>query len=544
MSTRPASPNNPSDPAIPAIPANPAGLPRPSLGGAKPPEPVAVIDIGTSAVRMTVAEVSDGGHLRILDELEHPVNLGKNTFINGTIGREAVEKCVEIIESFKRAAMEYGAAQNLRAVATTAVREANNRREFLDRLFIATGVDIQVVDEGETTRLIYNSIFNTLAHKPGMATAPVMVLDVGAGMTEALLLKNLRVAGSFIHRLGSLRLRALLQRYDAPIAGEVEVLGNQAHMMLEAMHYAIPRQPHLQIAVIGGDMQFAAARLVPEWAPGTTVEIPLARVRDLAAELLPMTVEHLVRTFGMSIPDAETVGPTLEVVCRVAESYGVDTLTIAKATLLGGVLQEVAIKNEWSQAFISQIEEAGIELAKKYSADVKHGRCVASLAERIFDALLPQHKLGNRERVLLKVAGFVHEVGLFVSNRAHHKHSYYLIDNSHLFGLSREQIRVVALVSRYHRRATPKTSHEGYGSLDREGRMLVNKLAAIHRVADALDRTQAQRIRDIHCEIDGDTFWITASGVQDFSVENLALKEKGNLMQQVYGLKPVLRHSR
>jgi len=509
---------------------------------ASPAKPIAVIDIGTSAVRMTVAEVNPGGHLRILDELEHYVNLGRATFLKGDIPRAEIERCVEIIRGFQRVAEEYGADRALRAVATTAVREADNQEEFIDRIFVATGIDIDVIDEGETTRLLYNSLTASFAHEPGMATTPLLVLDVGAGMTEALLLKTMRVAANYTHRLGALRLRAMLERYDTAVADEHEVIANQVQIMAEQMHHSIPPQQPLRFAAIGGDMQFAAARLVPEWAPGSLVEIPLADLENLSKKLLTIPVDQLVRSYGMSVPDAETVAPTLQVVCQVARSYGVTSVTAAKATLRSGVLHELAFNGEWSPAFIDQIKQAAVDFGSKFDTNSDHGAHVARLGEVIFDALQDRHGMGNRERVLLNVAGLIHEVGLFVSNRAHHKHSYYLINNSDIFGLSREQIRLVALISRYHRRAMPKVSHEGFGELDRPGRILVSKLAAIHRVADALDRTQTQRIHDIECEVDAEgNLWITVPGVHDFTIENIALKEKGNLLEHVYGLRPVLR---
>lgn len=516
-----------------------------AVNGSAMPEtsakPIAVIDIGTSAIRMTVAEVNPGGHLRILDELEHHVNLGKATFLKGVIPRQSIERCVEIMRGFQRVAEEYGADRELRAVATTAVRECDNQAEFIDRVFVATGIDVEVVDEGETTRLLYNSLTASFAHEPGMATTPLLVLDVGAGMTEVLLLRTLRVAANYTHRLGALRLRAMLERYDASVSDEHEVIANQVQIMVEQMQHIIPAQKTMRFAAIGGDMQFAAARLVPEWSPGALVEIPLADLENLSKQLLTMPVDQLVRSYGMSVPDAETVAPTLQVVCQVARSYGVTNVTAAKATLLSGVLQELAFDGEWSSVFIEQIKQSALDVGKKYEINNDHGGHVAALGDIIFDALQDRHGMGTRERVLMHVAGLIHETGLFVSNRGHHKHSYYLIDNSDIFGLSRKQIRLVALISRYHRRAMPKVSHEGYGSLDREARIMVSKLAAIHRVADALDRSLTQRIQNIECEVDEGNLWITVPGVNDFTVENIALKEKGNLMEHVYGLRPVLR---
>ena len=244
---------------------------------------------------------------------------------------------------------------------------------------------------------------------------------------------------------------------------------------------------------------------------------------------------------ALPVPDAETAGPALLIQHRVAESYGADRLRLVAATLRDGVLREMAMRGQWSGAFIEQIERSAIELGHKYHFVEAHARHVASLSRALFEALQAQHRLGKREEVLLHIAALLHEIGLFISSRAHHKHSYYLIENSELFGLSRAQTRLVALVARYHRRATPRDSHPGYSELDRADRVRVAKLAAILRVADSLERSHTQRIRDIRARVEGDRLVVEVPQVRDFTLEQLALKQKGDLLEDIFGLTVALR---
>ena len=163
------------------------------------------------------------------------------------------------------------------------------------------------------------------------------------------------------------------------------------------------------------------------------------------------------------------------------------------------------------------------------------------MALELFRELQAEHGLGPHHAVLLRTAAILHDIGAFVSNSGHHKHSLYLILNSELFGLTHRDNTVVALVARYHRRSEPKPTHPEYMALDRNSRMIVSKLAALLRVADALDRSHLQHIRTVTFSREEQRFIITLTDVEDVTLERVAIKEKGNLFESMFGLQIVLR---
>jgi exopolyphosphatase/guanosine-5'-triphosphate,3'-diphosphate pyrophosphatase len=169
---------------------------------------------------------------------------------------------------------------------------------------------------------------------------------------------------------------------------------------------------------------------------------------------------------------------------------------------------------------------------------------VAELSRKLFRELADEHHLPARYEIVLVIAALLHEIGLFVSNRSYHKHSMYLIRNSELFGLSKTDLLLVALAARYHRRASPLPSHEGYATLDREQRVAVAKLSAILRVAVALDESRSQRITDVRCGDDDGRMVITVPGVEDLSLEQLALNQNVTLFEETYGMPVLLRRGR
>ena len=206
-----------------------------------------------------------------------------------------------------------------------------------------------------------------------------------------------------------------------------------------------------------------------------------------------------------------------------------------------GLLLDTTVENVWSQIFGNQIRRAALELARRYHADIKHVQKVAKLACAVFDALGAHHRLSRRHEILLVVACLLHDIGLFVNARSHHKHSMYLIQASEIFGLSSHDLQLVALIARYHRGALPRASHSPYMALDREDRMAVSKLAAILRIADALDRSYSQRIRSVACTVEDGRLVLTVPFAGDLTLEQHALREKGSFFEDVYGMRPVLR---
>jgi exopolyphosphatase/guanosine-5'-triphosphate,3'-diphosphate pyrophosphatase len=180
---------------------------------------------------------------------------------------------------------------------------------------------------------------------------------------------------------------------------------------------------------------------------------------------------------------------------------------------------------------------SAITIARKYRVDLDHAEAVAEVAGRLFDELQADHRLGRRHRLLLRAAALMHEVGSYVSSRAHHKHSYYLIANSEVFGLTREERAIVALVGRYHRRAAPRPTHVEYMALPREARMAVSKLAALLRVADALQRSRERPIRDVVFRRDDAELTLSVPTACDLTLERKTIEAKADLFEDIYGLR-------
>jgi len=244
---------------------------------------------------------------------------------------------------------------------------------------------------------------------------------------------------------------------------------------------------------------------------------------------------------GATFVEAETLAPSLLAYTSFAKHFELPNVFVSGANLRDGLLVDIQQGGNWTSEFRQQIIRSAVSLGRKFAVDQSHARAVAELARLLFEQLAGEHQLDSRQEVLLYVAALLHEIGLYVNLHSNHKHAYYLIRNSELFGLSQHELELVALVARYHRRASPQTSHEGFASLKRQDRVAVTKMAALLRLAIALDDTRSGRIRELNCIREDKRVVISVPGVDDVSLEQLAMRTNVSLFRDIFGLPVLLR---
>jgi exopolyphosphatase/guanosine-5'-triphosphate,3'-diphosphate pyrophosphatase len=503
----------------------------------------AVIDIGATAVRMDIAEIEAGGNVRRLESLRKPVPLGKDTFTTGRIGQGPIRRCITALKGFQTVMAEYGIKDpsQVLAVATSAVREAANADSFRDRVYVATGINLKIIDELEQNRLTFLAAQEVFSIQPNLARADVLFVEVGGGSTELFLLHQGQVAFSNSYQMGTLRMRETLETYLTPSERVRRILGQHIGRTAETMKRDVPPGPIPVLVAMSGDAQFAAAQISPRWADEPLLSLDAKTFSAFADKIIPLPAEKLVSRFKIGYEEAETIGPGLFATIILCRTFKVETIIIPKTTFRDGLLRELAAERSWSDAFAGEVVRQALALGRKYAIDEKHARFVADMSVRLFRALQRDFHLDPRHELLLRIAALLHEIGGFISNRSHHKHSMYLIQNSGVFGLSREDVVLASLIARYHRRALPSPAHPEFAALDRDRRITVSKKAAILRIADALDRNHLQQTEQATISVSRDELIIAVDGADDLTLERLALKEKGALFEDIFGLKVVLR---
>lgn len=532
------------------VPAEAVPAPVPAAPAA--PEParrvVAAIDIGSSALRLDIGEVGAQGGVRVLESLRQGVRLGKDVFTKGRIQQDTLRRCVAILKNYARLMKEYGVAgaDQLRAVATSFAREAANRDMFVDRVSTATGISVRVLEESEEARLTYLAVQDILEATGLLAAGNVAVLEIGGGQTILLYLRDGKVTVAQSFRSGALRTRELVEASGGAGPRIKGVLKAYAAELVDQIVQAIPREKVATLVMMGAGARFAADQAATE-APGPDprlVAVSAARLAELADKLAPQPAAALVKAHKLAYQDAETLAPALMAVAQAARALKLREIQAAQATLRDGLLRELAMRDHRSAGFEDQVLYSALTLAARYGVDAAHARDVETAALALFDELREEHQLGGHERLLLRCAALLHDTGIYVNARAHHKHSMYLIQNSDLFGLTRHDMQLVATVARYHRKALPTPAHPEFALLPTEDRMAVVKLAAILRVADSLERTRREAPHALEFRREGERFVILVPDVEDLTMERLVLQQKSNLFTDVFGMVPELREVR
>jgi len=245
----------------------------------------------------------------------------------------------------------------------------------------------------------------------------------------------------------------------------------------------------------------------------------------------------------MSLPDAKSLGPGLLTQLMFAKELGVDKFLVVNVNLRDGLIKEMAQGKAWRSSIQSQITQSAVRVGKRYKFNEAHAIHVSKLACSLFDQLSPLHLLPLRFRSILEIAAILHEIGYFVNAKSRHKHSAFLISNSEFFGIGANDLALVSLVARYHRGASPLPRHDSYAKLDRFKRVAVSKLAAILRVAKALDSSHQQRIKTIHCLDTPAHVELTTTDVEEISMEQLEVRQVGQLFTDIFGKEIVFETS-
>lgn len=495
------------------------------------------LHIGASSVSMMVAERADDGSLIAIDFLEQPAPIARDIFRNGQVSPATTERVVSIIKGYQKSLAELGLNPNAitRAAASNIVSEAVNQETVMNRIRIACGLRIGAIDDGEMTRLIYLKTRRRLQSLPAMRKDTTLVVHVGPGNTRALLFQNGLITRYTSYRLGTHRTREAVEGTHAEGVAMLRVIREHAYGNLAQVRFDYSDVEVDGLVVIGYEIQSVASSLTKS-SQSCTVKA----MRQFTSDAAALSDVELVKRFQLDYQTAEALIPALEINLAIAETLKLEEIHVPTSEYEQGLLHDLLVSQELIGAFAEEVLRSARILAERYQSDPSHGEYVGSLCARLFDSLVDLHQLTEHDALLLQVSAILHEVGTYVSPRAHHKHSEYLILNSEIFGLDRLDVTIVALVARYHRHSGPQLSHPSYAALGTEDRIRVCKLAALLRVADALERTHAQRVSDMEVRIESGKLRIRLPGLSDAAVERLAMASKADLFEQVFGLAVVI----
>lgn len=521
---------------------------RPASAG---PRRVAAIDVGTNSIRLLVAEVHPDGTYRAVGDERDPARIGRSVARTGRFSDGAMIRASEAVARMVRVASEMGVAM-VRVVGTSAVRDAENRDELIRLVRERCGHRLEVISAEDEGRLAYASA----AHAFDLGSVAAAVADVGGGSTQVVL-----AAGGVTDRIYTLALGAV--RLTEMFGGPEEASGRRYKAMREhireQMRREIGRTPVAAQVLIGTGGTFttlanilaareagpggAGAPALP-WRGAPGHEVLRSEARHLLDHLRGMPVGERTAVPGLPAERADIFVAGLTIVDCLMRQLGVNAVRIHERGIRDGLVLAMArrIYGPPPGAGPDPVRAAR-RLAEACRYERSHSEHVTRLALRIFDQLAAQAGRegdgwsGPRARRLLEAAAVLHDAGYLIDYAQHHKHSYHLIVHADLPGFSRREVAIVANVAGYHRRAEPGSSHAGYAALDREDRAIVRRLAGILRVADGLDRTHTQNVRDAALRVRDGRAVLAIESAEDPAADVRGSRRKSRLFERAFGVR-------
>ena len=459
---------------------------------------IAAIDIGTNSVHMIVVQVRPDQSFEIIDREKEMVRLGSGGLGGRALTDAAMMSALQALSKFKRLADSHDVDEVV-AAATSAVREADNGREFLTAIRQRTGIQVKVISGTEEARLIHRAA----VYGVDVAESRAVVIDIGGGSVELTLGTAARVKVADSAKIGVIRLTEQFVRTDPIERRDVRRMTRSINTAIApSVGKIVDHGFDRVIGTSGTILSLGGLAVGDGLAVGSddlrNRRISVKQIRRLRREITTMTLAERLRIPGLDPRRADLAVAGSILLDTILKKLDAKELTLCDLALREGLALDYIHRNK---AHIAKVEKypdvrrrSVIELAERCNYWREHSRQVARMGQALFDQTQTGHGLGPREREWLEYAALLHDIGVHISYGRHHKHSYYLIKNGDLRGFEPEEVEVMALVARYHRRTPPKRSHEGYGSLSPELRRTVKVLSAILRVAEGLDRSHQQSV--------------------------------------------------
>jgi exopolyphosphatase/guanosine-5'-triphosphate,3'-diphosphate pyrophosphatase len=500
----------------------------------------AAIDIGSNAMRLRVVEADRppagplvGSSWREVNTLRASVRLGREVFLTGALTPAAISAATDALRQF-REAMDEAKVDQYRAVATSAVREAENARDLVERAYREAGVHVEVIEGVEEARLVQLAARRRLSLEHRSA----LLVDVGGGSTELTLLDRGETRASQSLPIGTVRmLEAFFEKDIAVDARHAELVREYVERVLDELSPELSQARPDVIVATGGTSE-TLVQLAPA-SGGEGPAIDVAAMEKLEAILSSLPMDERMRRYGLRVDRADTIVPAAQILIRVAKMVQLGQILAPGVGLKEGILEELVDKHfaRWSALNEEDsIAKACLRLGRRYHFDERHGILVAELATRIFDDLRGLHRLGDRSRLLLKAGALLHDVGDFIRYEGHHKHSHYIIDHSDIMGITPAERQIVANIARYHRKGPPETSHPNFRDLKDKDQRAVRMLAAILRLADALDREHRSKVSDVSATVQRGRLRLDVRGAPDRELELWTVQRKSELFRSVFDL--------
>lgn len=498
---------------------------------------VGVIEIVSNSLRLKIGEKSLNG-VKIIESVTYPLALGRDTFHNGRISFESMDKAADIIKGYINICREYGAVE-IYAVATTAIREAENKDYILDQLKLKTGLHLNVIDESQEKIYISKTVFGNLDEDKKDSS---LIIHLGSGNISIFVVQGGAIKGTLNIKLGTLRLSELFDESIENSTDYVQIIKEYMHPFNDAIS-AFIKDKAANFIISGNDTD-AIANMCNAKVKGNRRIISRDSFAEIYSHIKNKTPDNFASEYNIADDSKETLLATIVIISRLlkfttAKNIISPMVTIGDAMLFQYLypVEEKKLSKIYSQFSIS----SAMDIAVKFGCATGQIERVSSTALKIFDRMKKVHGMGERERIMLYVAAILQDIGKTVSIKNHNELSYHMINGVDVIGINEEERNIIAASAYYHNSLTPSREQEVYYKLDIASKVMVSKISAILKLANAIHSSHNPKFDEIMVRLSGKTLIITLSTFKNIDLEKWNFKSKSKFFADVYGIKAELK---
>ncbi len=504
------------------------------------------IDLGSYSLKMKIVEIGEEGAVKVLETLSKPASLGKDVFSLGKVNHDTVTDICDILTGFKNLMAEYG-SKRYTAVATSAIREAENRDQLIDLIMLKTGLNVEVLNNAREKFLTYKAVRGNLPGYEKMFREGSMLVEVGAGNVEVTLYQKGYLLMTHSVKLGHLRLRKALADLESKSPDFPRLLEEYVESHIDVLKPIKKRYDIPHFIALGSEVKVISRLCNSGGDPQNLNTIEIDQFQRFYREVYEKPTPLLTRDYDLPSDLAASLLPSMIILKQFVGMTGARRIDTPLLSLNDGLVADFTnkrFKTRYHEDFELDILKQARALAKKFDADLDHALAVEKNSLVLFDALRQSHGMKRGDRLLLQLAAILHDTGKFVNLERHQDHSYELIRGFDLLGLSESDLNIVATIARYHSAQSPYSIEENYSRLTGKDRVITAKLVAIIRLADALDGSHKQKIRNLKIALKDKEMMIRAESAADTMLEQWRFGNNAPYFQEVFGITPILKVQR
>jgi exopolyphosphatase / guanosine-5'-triphosphate,3'-diphosphate pyrophosphatase len=494
---------------------------------------MAAIDVGSNSLHMIIAQTDPDGAITTLWRMKEMVGLGRISFPARRLSSEAMDRAIATLRRFQDAAVRRQ-CEKIVTVATSAVREAQNGGDFLERVRREVGLNIRVVSARDEARLIYLGV----RHAVQLKSTPTFILDIGGGSVEFIVADKSRPLLLESAKLGAARMTAKYIKTDPVEGGDLKALLNHYDKELTPICANILAQKPTDAIGTSGTLENLAAMCASLYGTPENV-VERDAMNKLVSRLLESRTKDRAEYKGLDDQRKDQIIAGALLMNELLRRLNLERLTVCKSALREGLLVDYLSRHLPELSIRREVPDprrrSVLDLARRCEWNPAHAEQVARIALLLFDQLKGLHKLNRRDRELIEYAAMLHDIGWHIGQSQHHKHSMYLIMHGDLKGFEDDELGIMANIARYHRKAKPKVSHSQFAELPNRAKRVVRVGAALLRLADGLDRSHCAVVSSLACSVHRRKIDVRIKARGDAELEIWGARRKMDLFAEVFG---------